>query len=373
MRHKLKFGEMAPESGQADLAEVHAQSGVAAAPEYAQSTSERPPVGSGSTNHQLALSTAEGSLPCPEWCRRVTNRNELLIDTLPIRIKLKSFNCTIGAHSNRHSPESLTLHQSGAVSGDRSAKIGTEQAHFQAAVRHRRTRNSRDQELGILVAGAGGAEILPQGCYVRVVRTHAASVHGEAEALGLLDAQAGVVKLGEAVTFSRQQYSGCRPGKIHRPRRAVRTVPLSNYVEELVPVTTVPHAFLPNLPTRPIGCAIGEIGSKEFRISCLVLTRPLFRQFESLILTPALEKVAVSTAHVSIKLSALSRETTVHSNPPRRPPRGGAGARTLHEHAYGCYTFRKLRLRACARPRAKAAPDTKSRTLLVHVSSEKSQ
>ena len=37
-----------------------------------------------------------------------------LIDTLPIRNVVKSFDCFIGTHSNRHSPEPLKLHQNRA-------------------------------------------------------------------------------------------------------------------------------------------------------------------------------------------------------------------------------------------------------------------
>lgn len=68
------------------------------------------------TNHQPALSAAdglprpdrfhrEGSLTRPERSRRIT---AFLTETLPIRIASKSFDCIIGAHSNRHSPKPLS-------------------------------------------------------------------------------------------------------------------------------------------------------------------------------------------------------------------------------------------------------------------------
>ncbi len=58
------------------------------------------------TNHQLAPSAAEGSQTRPERSRRIT---AFLIDTLPIRIASNSFNCSAGAHSNRHSSEALKV------------------------------------------------------------------------------------------------------------------------------------------------------------------------------------------------------------------------------------------------------------------------
>jgi hypothetical protein len=369
MRHKLRFGEMATESRAARISRRRCSIcavilrpalgrrtslGFRFAADTASGPSDvRSRRGSQFTNHQLALGAAEGSL--------LTNHNEFLIDTLPIRIARKSFVSIIGARSNRHSPESLKLHQNWTDFDNRGSNSEVAKAHFRAGVRQRRTQKSRKLELAISEAGAGGAEVLSQSCHVRAVRADAAGIHGKPKALGLLDAQAGIIEFREAVAFSRQ--NAVAPGKINRSRRAIRAVPFSNYVEELVPVTTVPHGFLPNLPTRSIGCSIGKIGSKEFRISCLVLAWPLFRQFESVILTPALQKVAVRTAHVSIKLSAFTCDAS----------RSRRDERALHEPPYGCYTFRKLQPEQSATPSAKIEPEFKSRPLTVHVSSEKSQ
>jgi len=41
-------------------------------------------------------------------------KNDFLIDTLPIRIVSKPFNCIAGVHSNRHSSEASNLNQNWA-------------------------------------------------------------------------------------------------------------------------------------------------------------------------------------------------------------------------------------------------------------------
>jgi hypothetical protein len=372
--------------------------------------------GAGAVVSNCLSSSASATLQIPS--RLITDRaskiNAFLIDTLAIRIIFNSFACNIRARSNRHSSASLKLHKNWADFTSRGKKIGVTQTYFREGMGLNWERSNsrslvcqesasvgmttRKLNAGKLEAGAGGAEIFAQGCYVRAVRADAAGIHGEAEALGLLDAQARVVKFGEAVAFSRQH--AVAPCEVHRSRRPMQVVPLSNYVEELVPVTTVPHTSLPKLPIHPIGCSIGKIGGNEFHVSRPTLARRLFRQLESVILTPALEKVAASTANVSIKLLAVWSPITDRCTPDReiQVPSACAGLRnagvspalfsnsvqatrderhpvrrTLHELPCGCYTFRKLRPEPSATESAKAGTETRLRALTVHVSSEKSQ
>ncbi len=98
MRDKLKFGEIAGRDTEADvaknLAPVPARTSQSLRLELGLSVA----LPSLIANHELSLSEAEGSL--------IT---DFLIDTLPIRIVLKSFACIIGARSNRHSSEGPLL------------------------------------------------------------------------------------------------------------------------------------------------------------------------------------------------------------------------------------------------------------------------
>jgi hypothetical protein len=97
-------------------------------------------------------------------------------------------------------------------------------------------------EWSVLEAGAGGAEIVSQRCNVRPIGTDAAGVNGKAEALRLIDAQTGVVEFSEAVAFGGREAVG--PGTVHRTERAAHVPSLSHDIEEIVPISTVPHRGL---------------------------------------------------------------------------------------------------------------------------------
>jgi hypothetical protein len=136
MRHEIKFGEMASRSlkrGQgldpsrpfainSERTELessffltdgeHAPSGHDGPPltnDHPLIT-HRPPF----TTHQSLIANhhpAVGKVDClsrPDGlCREGSPITAFLIDTLPIRIASKSFNCIAGARSNRHSPEAF--------------------------------------------------------------------------------------------------------------------------------------------------------------------------------------------------------------------------------------------------------------------------
>ena len=98
-------------------------------------------------------------------------------------------------------------------------------------------------------AGAGGADVFAQRADVGAVGADAAGVHGQAEDLRLLDAQAGVVKLGEAVAFGGHEAIAVRP--IERARRSLHPRALHHDIEEIVPVPAVPHIALTS-PVRRV-------------------------------------------------------------------------------------------------------------------------
>jgi hypothetical protein len=60
----------------------------------------------------------------------------------------------------------------------------------------------------------------------------------------LFDAEAGIIELGQAVTLGRRQAVASR--QVDRARRAMRVPALSNDIEELVPVSPIPHDVLPS-------------------------------------------------------------------------------------------------------------------------------
>jgi hypothetical protein len=94
-----------------------------------------------------------------------------------------------------------------------------------------------------LEAGAGGADVFAESGDVGAERADTACVNGDAEIFGLFDAETGIIEFGEAVAFR-----GCEPisaGHIHGARRPVRMPPLSYDVEEVVPISAVPHHILP--------------------------------------------------------------------------------------------------------------------------------
>src|SRR5215468_9127275 len=103
----------------------------------------------------------------------------------------------------------------------------------------------------ILETRASSADIFTKRGDVGSVGTHAPSIYGESEQLGLLDAQAGIVEFGEAIAFGG--YETIEHGSIERPRRAALGGSLVDDVEELSPVSTVPH-FAPLLPVGWPSC-----------------------------------------------------------------------------------------------------------------------
>src|SRR4029077_5088558 len=100
MRQELKFGELARRTLRAGRKVNLASNPVRQS--KANSFSKGRWLHISATNHY--------SPTCPERSRRVTTHDAFLIDTLPIRITVKSSICSTGAHSNRHSSETLSGH-----------------------------------------------------------------------------------------------------------------------------------------------------------------------------------------------------------------------------------------------------------------------
>jgi hypothetical protein len=94
-----------------------------------------------------------------------------------------------------------------------------------------------------LKAGAGGADVFAESGDVGAQGADTAGVHGHTEIFCLLDAETGIIEFGEAVAFRGREAISAR--HIHRARRAVGVPPLSNDVEEVVPISPVPHHILP--------------------------------------------------------------------------------------------------------------------------------
>src|SRR5579872_4797505 len=93
---------------------------------------------------------------------------------------------------------------------------------------------------------ARSAKVFAQGDHVGTVRANPAGVNGQSKALGLLDAQAGIVELREAVTFGGEH--SVTPGHIYWPRRTTHIPSLAHQVKEVVPISPVPHVNLPYAP-----------------------------------------------------------------------------------------------------------------------------
>jgi hypothetical protein len=100
--------------------------------------------------------------------------------------------------------------------------------------------------VGLSEARAGGADEFAQGGNVGAVGADAAGVHGEAESFGLLDAEAGVVQFSEAVPFGGDEAIAART--VHGTQRAMVVPALAYDIEEVVPVSPVPHGVLPHVP-----------------------------------------------------------------------------------------------------------------------------
>jgi len=124
-----------------------------------------------------------------------------------------------------------------------------------------------------LNAGAGGADKFAQGGDVGAVGADAAGVHGEAEIFGLLDAEAGVVEFGEAVAFGRREPVAARA--VHGAQRAMIVPALAHDIEEVVPISPVPHGVLPHVPVQAIGCRRGAMGSMKIGAARLNSPNPL--------------------------------------------------------------------------------------------------
>src|ERR1700735_3297175 len=92
---------------------------------------------------------------------------------------------------------------------------------------------------GTLEARPSRANEFAQRSDVWSVGAHTTGIHGQSQHLCLLDTKAGVVKFCEAVAFRRHQ--AVAPRQIHRPRRPMRASRLSYDIEEIVPVSPIPH------------------------------------------------------------------------------------------------------------------------------------
>src|SRR5271163_3021670 len=123
-------------------------------------------------------------------------------------------------------------------------------------------RDRRDCWLDLETRAAGAIELAQRGD-IRAVGADAAGVHGQTEIFRLLDAQAGLVQFGEAVAFRGHQAIAVR--KVHGTRRAMRAPPFPDNQEEVVPVSSIPHTFLPSCPDAGIGCTPGDLGSTKIR------------------------------------------------------------------------------------------------------------
>src|SRR5277367_7063364 len=123
-------------------------------------------------------------------------------------------------------------------------------------------RDRRDCELSLETRAAGAIELAERGD-VGTVGADAAGIHGQTEIFRLLDAQAGLIQFGEAVAFRGHQTIAVR--KIHGTRRAMCAPPFPDNQEEVVPVSSIPHTFLPRCPGAGIGCTPGEFGSMKIR------------------------------------------------------------------------------------------------------------
>ena len=76
-------------------------------------------------NHELAFGADRGSLVTVHYSPITT----FLIDTLAIRIALKSFHCSAALHSNRHSSGARRLHQDMAGSRSADRKVLVSKSH----------------------------------------------------------------------------------------------------------------------------------------------------------------------------------------------------------------------------------------------------
>src|ERR1700693_4757436 len=95
-----------------------------------------------------------------------------------------------------------------------------------------------------LEARAGSSDVVSERRDIRSVGSHAARVNRQTQVLCLFDAEAGIVELRQAVALGRRQAVASR--QVDRARRAMRVPALSNDIEELVPVSPIPHAVLPS-------------------------------------------------------------------------------------------------------------------------------
>ncbi|MGD0303193.1 MAG: hypothetical protein ABSC71_00025 [Candidatus Acidiferrales bacterium] len=95
----------------------------------------------------------------------------------------------------------------------------------------------------LLEAGTASANEIAQRADVWAVGANATRIDRQAEQLGLLDAQTGVVEFGETITFGGHNTIAAR--ERNRPRRTMtNTAPLHN-IEEVVPITPGPHSAPP--------------------------------------------------------------------------------------------------------------------------------
>src|SRR5271155_4156784 len=184
----------------------------------------------------------------------------------------------------------------------------------------------RDCWLDLETRAAGAIELAQRGD-IRAVGADAAGVHGQTEIFRLLDAQAGLVQFGEAVAFRGHEAIAVR--KVHGTRRAMRAPPFPDNQEEVVPVSSIPHAFLPSCPGGGIGCTPGDLGSMNYRASWQ--SKSLHDRDSAWprraapgtgavpMITPEAVESRLGTLVVAIKLSADCARAQIHGKSGRSP------------------------------------------------------
>ncbi len=105
-------------------------------------------------------------------------------------------------------------------------------------------------------ARARGTHIIPKRGDVGAVGADATRVHWQSKKLGLFDAEACIVQFSQAISFSRGE--AVAQGSVHRTRRPIHLPALSYDMEEIVPISPVPHEAL---RIQCVGCSISAFGS----------------------------------------------------------------------------------------------------------------
>jgi hypothetical protein len=216
-----------------------------------------------------------------------------------------------------------------------------------------------------------GAQKFAQRRHIRPVAPHAPGIDRQPEHFGLLDAQPRIIKLREAIAFGGRQAIPSR--RCHRTWRAVIVPPLPNNIEEVVPVSAIPHNFLPRAPDavyrmqlrrfgflrvsrravpslEPIGASPGPIsGAKSVADSNAAgsgMYPPILACSQSVIAAFARPPRPLSAPHHTYVYLHLVRAWPSGVLTPEAPRSFAAhGGRSFLTGSTGWYTFSKLTIR----------------------------